>query len=69
MTAVDAETTLTFIDSMGVRLLFDAGMRSAQGANSLVLVGTDRSSSERSSSATSSAGCRPSSSSQVGWRP
>jgi len=29
---------LTFIDSMGVRLLFHAGMRSAQGTNRLVLV-------------------------------
>ncbi|HEV7882610.1 MAG TPA: STAS domain-containing protein [Solirubrobacteraceae bacterium] len=29
---------LTFIDSMGVRVLFHAGMRSAQGTNRLVLV-------------------------------
>jgi anti-sigma B factor antagonist len=29
---------LTFIDSMGVRLLFHAGTRSAQGTNRLVLV-------------------------------
>jgi anti-sigma B factor antagonist len=29
---------LTFIDSMGVRLLFHAEMRSAQGTNRLVLV-------------------------------
>lgn len=29
---------LTFIDSMGVRLLFHAGLRSSQGTNRLVLI-------------------------------
>jgi anti-sigma B factor antagonist len=29
---------LTFIDSMGLRLLFQAGLRSSQGTNRLVLI-------------------------------